>query len=132
VKANELISVSLSERERLLLRSGIVEWGGPARCTDEMAVAIGFASLQELFDDSPRLVRAVDEGEPLSRLDWLRVLVATEVVFASDVVGSGTDWSVTTGFSDAETIQLLRSVQRTLTSEVASLVGNGFGTRSSD
>jgi hypothetical protein len=48
----------------------------------------------------------------LSRDDWRRVLLATEVVFASDVFGSGLDWSTTTGFSDADSISLLRSIQR--------------------
>jgi hypothetical protein len=32
-------------------------------------------------------------------------------VFASDVIGSGSDWSATTGLSDERTIRLLRGVQ---------------------
>jgi hypothetical protein len=129
VDPSELISVALSERERFLLRCGIVEWGGPARCTEEMAVALGFGSVQSLLDETDRLVRALDSGQPLSRLDWLRVLLATEVVFASNTLGSGTDWSTTTGLADDETIQLLRAVQRTLTGKVVGLIGQGFGTR---
>lgn len=129
VDPNELIYVDLNERERFLLRCGMVEWGGPARCTEEMAVALGFASVQSLFDDTDRLIRALDSKQPLSRLDWLRVLLATEVVFASNTLGSGADWSITTGLPDDETIQLLRAVQRTLTGKVVGLVGHGFGTR---
>ncbi|MEU7874785.1 hypothetical protein [Dactylosporangium sp. NPDC049140] len=32
----------------------------------------------------------------------------------SDVVGSGLDWRFTSGFSDAETIEVLRGLQRKL------------------
>lgn len=39
-------------------------------------------------------------------------LLATEIVFASDVIGAGLDWIHTTGLSDGESIALLRSVQR--------------------
>ena len=42
--------------------------------------------------------------------------VLTELVFASDLVGSGVDWATTTGFNDDETIRLLRSIQRKLVS----------------
>ena len=92
-------------------------------------MAIGFPSVQALFDETDRLVDALDSERPLSRLDWLRVLLATEVVFASDTLGSGTDWSITTGLSDDETTRLLRSVQRKLTGRVGGLVGAGLGTR---
>jgi hypothetical protein len=51
------------------------------------------------------------EGQPLSRADWRRALLATEIVFASDVVGSGLDWSITTGLADEDTIGLLRAMQ---------------------
>ncbi len=40
--------------------------------------------------------------------------MSTEVVFASDVVGSGLDWPITTGITDEETIRLLRGLQRKL------------------
>ncbi|MFD2091298.1 hypothetical protein [Blastococcus deserti] len=50
--------------------------------------------------------------QPLTRRDWARALLATEIVFASNLVGSGLDWSSTTGLSDEETIALLRTLQR--------------------
>jgi hypothetical protein len=59
-----------------------------------------------------RVQAALAGGEPLSPIDWLRTLLATEIVFASDVVGSGIDWSSTTGLTDEHTIQVLRTVQR--------------------
>jgi hypothetical protein len=77
-----------------------------------MAIAMGFASVDDLLVQGRRLGAAIQDGEPLTPTDWRRALLATEDVFASDVVGSGLDWSITTGFSDVETIGLLRSTQR--------------------
>ncbi|SCL60301.1 hypothetical protein GA0070606_3249 [Micromonospora citrea] len=54
----------------------------------------------------------MDRREPLTGSQWRKLLLSTEIVFASDVVGSGCDWSITTGLSDEETIKLLRVVQR--------------------
>ena len=44
----------------------------------------------------------------------MRSLLMTEVVFASDVVGSGMEWTITTGLTDQETIATLRGLQRKL------------------
>jgi hypothetical protein len=103
--------VSLTDDERRLLRSGLLEWGGPANCTAEMAVAMGFRDVDDLFKQGDRIRTELHHHEPLTRRDWIRALLATEVVFASNVVGSGHDWSITTGLSDEDSIQLLRSVQ---------------------
>lgn len=127
VTVNDLIDVYLTDQERHLLRSGLGEWGGPAQCTEEFAIAMGFGSVDGLFAETNRLVRCLDEHEPLSVVDWVRVLLATEVVFASDVVGSGTDWVHTVGVTDVETIALLRAVQRKV--PISGVVGFAFGTR---
>jgi hypothetical protein len=50
----------------------------------------------------------------LTAEDWRRALLAVEVVFVSDVVGSGLDWRFTSGFSDAQTIEIVRRLQRKL------------------
>lgn len=107
-----LVDVTLTDDERLLLLMGLNEWGGPARCTDEMAAAMGFEDCADLKRQGLRLREVVKAGDPLSVADWRRVLMATEVVFVSDVVGSGLDWRVTTGIPDAEALVLLRQVQR--------------------
>lgn len=73
---------------------------------------MGFTNRVRLSSELGRLMTAVEGRDALTLEDWQRVLVATEVVFASDVFGSGLDWSTTTGFSDADTIALLRAVQR--------------------
>jgi len=128
MEPGEMLSPDLTDDERRLLWCGLSEWGGPARCTDEMAVAMGFHSVQDLFDSGKRLRSAINSGEPLAASEWLRVLLATEIVFASNGIGSGLDWSITTGMSDEESLTLLRSVQRKL-GGVGNLLGLAFGTR---
>lgn len=127
--AEALMVFDLDDEERHLLRCGLVEWGGPARCTEEMAVAMGFLGVADLLDETDRLIAAVGSGRALSRIDWCRVLLATEIVFASDLVGSGHDWSSTTGMSDERTIAVLRRLQARMTGRLRGLIGNGLGTR---
>ena len=110
----ELIEVELTDEERFVLKRGLLEWGGPAHCTDAMAVAMGFASVRDLFDESHRILDDLAAKRPLSRLDWTRTLLATEIAFASDVMGSGVEWPVTTGLEDWRTLQHLRQLQRKL------------------
>jgi hypothetical protein len=104
--------IDLTGEERDVLAGALTEWGGPAHCTDALAVAMDFGSVEGLYEQAQRLRPLIRSGQPLSRRDWRRVLVSAEFVFASDVFGSGWDWSVTTGFSDEETIRILRSLQR--------------------
>lgn len=106
-----VFDLALTDAERHLLWVGLVEWGGPARCTDEMAAAMGFVSVDDLFAQGDRIRAKLESHQPLSRDDWVRTLLATEIVFASNVMGSGCDWSITTGISDEDTIHTLRSVQ---------------------
>jgi hypothetical protein len=128
MEPDHMLSPDLDDVERHLLRWGIIEWGGPARCTEEMAVAMGFDSVQHLFDSTGRLAGAIADGVPLSTADWLRVLMATEIVFASNTIGSGHDWSITSGLSDEQSLAALRSVQLKLAG-VGNLLGVAFGTR---
>jgi hypothetical protein len=111
---DEVVGVELTGEERFMLDRGLVEWGGPARCTDAMAVAMGFADVGDLFAQADRILGELDAGRPLSRWDWSRTLLATEIVFASNVMGSGADWTDTTGLDDARSIQVLRGLQRKL------------------
>lgn len=114
----EMLHVDLTDAERHLMVRGLREWGGPARSGELMAVALGFSSARELLNETTKLARSVSDHAPLSREDWTRVLLATEVVFVSNVVGSGLDWTITTGFSDSETITVLRAIQRKLSGTV--------------
>lgn len=110
-ESDELVDVALSDDERFLLDRGLVEWGGPARCTEAMAIAIGFSGVADLLTEGYRIADDLSNRRPLSRTDWTRALLATEVVFASDVLGSGHDWEADTDLDDAATIGVLRSVQ---------------------
>jgi hypothetical protein len=115
---HESVSVDLSDEQWFLLRCGLVEWGGPARCTPAMAVALGFASVENFFDERYRLIRLIETRQALIRWDWTRSLLATEVVFASNVLGSGREWPITTGLDDVQTIRTLRELQAKLASVV--------------
>jgi hypothetical protein len=109
-----VVEFELTDEERLLLKRGLAEWGGPAYCTDALAVAMGFDSVADLAVQRDRLLRLLDAGAALSRWDWTRTLLATEIVFASDVVGLGVEWPTTTGLSDAGSLEVLRGLQRKL------------------
>src|SRR6266700_711602 len=113
-EADELLAFDLTEEERFMLNRGLVEWGGPAYCTDAMAVAMGFESVADLAVQSQRILAELDAQAPLSGWDWKRTLLATEIVFASDVVGAGVEWPTTTGLDDARSLEVLRSLQRKL------------------
>lgn len=122
----------LTDEEVRLLRKGLMEWSGPARCTEEFAIAMGFVSATDLPKQCVKIRSALVAGEPLEPMDWARTLLATEIAFASDVVGSGYEWSTTTGWSDEVTVKTLRAIQRKLVRVVAPLVGNGLGVRPSE
>ncbi|MET8119798.1 hypothetical protein [Micromonospora sp. NPDC005189] len=115
MSASDVVAVDLTSDERFLLRRGLGEWGGPASPTDDLARAMGFDNKEDLWQGEGRRLREVlDSGGPLTSSQWRKALLSLEIVFASDVLGSGCDWSITTGISDEETIKLLRVVQRKL------------------
>ena len=103
----------LTRKEKEVLREGIFQWEGPAWMTDEVATMIGYESASAFYADSGRLKRKVALGR-LSPIDARRALVATEVAFASDVIGAGVEWETVTGLDDDETLRLLRELQRKL------------------
>lgn len=106
--------VDVTKKERRLLMQGLREWGGPAYPTREMAVAMGFADVADLFEGGDRIAALLESERPLAPFDWTRALLSAEIVFASDVLGSGIDWATTTGDQDHETIATLRNLQRKL------------------
>ncbi len=91
-----------------------MDWSGPASPTDELAAAMGFSNAETLPREAWALWTRIEAGEKLTTNDWRQVLLAVEIVFASDVVGSGLDWRVTSGMSDEESIRVLRELQRKL------------------
>ena len=49
MRVTERIQLDVTDREGGILRAGLVEWGGPARVTQELAVAMGFRDQEDLF-----------------------------------------------------------------------------------
>ncbi|MFF1836066.1 hypothetical protein ACFVXE_17935 [Streptomyces sp. NPDC058231] len=121
--------LTLTDEESRLLQQGLIEWSGPARCTEEFAVAMGFDDAADLNRRGARIRTALAAREALEPMDWARALLATELAFASEVVGSGYEWSTTTGWADDTTVKVLRSTQLKLIRTVTPLVGRGLGTR---
>lgn len=119
VRASELVT----ESEVELLRRALLEWGGPARCCDQLAVGMGFAGEQDLLDQCRRLRNALGVDAPLGAADWARTLLATEIAFVSDLAGSGVEWRTTTGRDDEATIRVLRVIQRKLARIVSPYYG---------
>lgn len=112
VSASEPVHFELSDEERKLLWQGLGQWGGPADLTDAMAVAMGFASTAGFFEEEERLSAALEEKAALPPADWRRILLATEIVFASDIVGAGYEWQTVTGLDDESTLRILRRLQQ--------------------
>jgi hypothetical protein len=110
----DLIRVEFDDQELRFLRAALLDWGGPAAPTDELSVAMGFTSARLLASEAWALWKRIEAGEGLSVADWRRTLLAVEIVFVSDVVGSGLDWRFTSGLSDEESILTLRRLQRKL------------------
>lgn len=109
-----LISPPLSDAQRYMLFYGLVDWQGPSECTPALAIAMGFSGLEELEQDGRRIAEAIHAGRGLTVLDWSRALVSTEFIFASDVFGTGREWTTIHGYDDAYWIDVLRSLQTML------------------
>lgn len=120
--------MSLDDTEREVLRWGLIEWLGPARPTQELAQAMGFADVAELHHDVTRLADAIDARAPLTATDWVRALLATEIAFISDVFGSGSDWQITVGLPDDVSLAAIRRLQRKIVRVRHQVIGSEFGT----
>lgn len=60
IPAADLLDIPLTTHERRVLSNGINEWGGPARCTEELAVAMGYDTVADIFRQTPRLHAAIE------------------------------------------------------------------------
>lgn len=106
------VDLPITDVQRAILRRALLQWGGPATCSEELARAMGFRSVADLGAATRRLLAALRDGRPLPPADWVRLLLSAEIVVMSDVVGAGRDWAIVTGLSDAETLVALRGLQR--------------------
>jgi hypothetical protein len=110
--SSELVSVDLTDRERKFIEQALQQWGWSASSAPFPFQVLGLSTWEQFGELTVRLQRAVENGDPLSNLDWARVLFITEITWASGLVGAGLDFATVTGFSDAEAITLLRGLQR--------------------
>src|SRR5919106_318204 len=60
------------------------------------APAMGFRSVEDLFEEGDSIVGNIEARRQLTRRDWTRALLATEIVLAS------IEWPDTTGFDDGD------------------------------
>ena len=112
MKPSDALSVDLTDDERLLLVSALIEFGGPAKGAAMIAPLVGAASVDDFFRLTDRLENAIRGKDPLSDLDWARALLITEICWASDLLGAASEFS--TNMSDARALAALRSLQRKL------------------
>ena len=103
--------VELTRVERDLLAQGVLQWGGPARPSAALATALHVASVDALVDAGMRLCDKLRGTDTLSEEEMIFALVSTELNFASDRWGAGYEWATVSGYSDEETITLLRRLQ---------------------
>ncbi len=110
--SSELVAVELTERERQFIQQALQQWGWSASGAPFPFQVLGLSTWEEFGELTSRLQRAVANGEPLTNLDWARVLFLTEITWASGLVGAGPDFANVTGFSDTEAVGVLRGLQR--------------------
>lgn len=103
----------LTPAEREVLVSGLRQWGGPI-WLDGAAKRIGYQTPTELHDRAAELARRLVHDDGVRLDDLVEALWLVEVAFISDRYGAGVEWETVTGFTDTETIEVLRSLQRKL------------------
>lgn len=76
-----------------MLRRALLEWCGPARCSDQLAVGMEFADVQHLVDQCLALRSALASDEPISPLEKQDARVSTpateKVTYLPPLSGAG-------------------------------------------
>lgn len=109
--ATGTMEVDLTSDERSLITSALAQWGGPAQPTQELLVAMGFQDEEDFASWRNRVLHTLLNEQALSPFDWRRVLITTEIGYASDYFGIGWEWETCTGIDDEAAIQVLRDIQ---------------------
>jgi hypothetical protein len=132
--SSDLVGVDLSETEREFIAQVLQQWGWSASDSQFPFQILGMSTWEEFGELTYRLQRAVENHEPLTDLDWARVMFLTEITWASSLVGSGLDFAIVTRFSDIEAVALLRGLQRKISghNRAKLLFPNGGRTRSAE
>jgi hypothetical protein len=115
---DEQVAIDLDTDERLMLTCGLRNWGGPVRGSDALAALMGFEDMNQLTTQASSLIGAIKDHRALSVREWTRVLVATEINFASEVLGTGPEeWVAIEGWPPDRWWAVLRRLQRKLPSD---------------
>lgn len=110
-----LKSFDLTDDERTMLIYGLMDWGGPASdCPESLAIAMGFVDSADLQREAERIIPVIQTGGSLSVRDWTRTLFSTELIYISEVLGTGSGWGTIHGGGDEHWIHILRGLQRKL------------------
>ena len=98
--------------------SALKQWRSVASYKPLPITMLGFSSWPEFDGAVEELRDTIERQQPLSELDWTRVLVLTEIALASNVLGAGLDFELVSSVSDTDAVELLRSIQRKLASKL--------------
>ena len=104
-----LIKIELTDEERELVILALNEYAGTAQHTYKLLCPVlGRTTQHEWYQLTTRLKEAVRNKEPLSDVDWARVMFLTDISFGSTLVGSGLRFG---RGADEYWFQILRSLQ---------------------
>lgn len=104
------LDVDLTGEERGLLLTCLRDWSQPVPGWQLVAPMVGNKSIDEFLEQTSRLTSALEKGDSLSELDWLRALVLTEIGWASQPLGPRRTGAARMG--DEQALTALRSLQR--------------------
>jgi hypothetical protein len=75
-----------------MLFYGLVDWGGPASdCPEALTVALGCENTENLGIEGRRIADDIYDSRAVSARDWTRALFAAEIIFVSDLLGTGSE-----------------------------------------
>lgn len=104
------IAIDLVDEEREFMVLALNEYGGTAQHTYRLLCPVlGLSNLDEWATLVNRLMKAIQNKEPLSDLDWARAMFLTDISFGSTLVGSGLRFGPA---ADRHWFEVMRSVQR--------------------
>ncbi|SDD15675.1 hypothetical protein [Glycomyces harbinensis] len=106
-----LMQLGFSREEREFFARALEESSGPAHISNALAAFIGFADADSMVKRCEELANQVRQYDRIDETDLARSQLACEILFSSDIHGSGLDWEATSGFDDRDAIQLLRQIQ---------------------
>jgi hypothetical protein len=88
----ELIAIDLSDDERQFIQTALAELGGTVGDKLFPVEVFGVATVDEFKEMLTRLRIAIASRGSLSRLEWTRAQLLTEICWGSDIIGSGIDF----------------------------------------